>query len=153
VSATAQINTGIILAVIVFIAVLVVLVVLSVKFKTFGKAIGAILSVVGLAAVVYGIVRSNSFESQFISAFGVSDDTITLCFILGGISLVLGIILLIVGFSGKKTPVYNVQAPAMNNMNVNAVKVRCPKCQALNDESSRFCKTCGNPLTSQRTQF
>jgi hypothetical protein len=27
-----------------------------------------------------------------------------------------------------------------------AVKVRCPKCQALNDETSKFCNQCGAPL-------
>lgn len=137
----------------VFLVILVILVVLSVKFKSFGKIIGAILSIAGLAAILFGIVRANSFQSQFSRAFGASDDAMVLCFVLGGISTVLGIILFVVGNSGNKTPVVNFQAAAIDNPTVHVVKVRCPKCQALNDELSKFCKSCGNPIINEKAEI
>lgn len=144
---------AIILPIIILIAILVILIVLSAKFKAFGKAMGFIFLIAGVAAVVYGIVRTSSFESQFASFFGASDDTAMACFVLGGIGIVFGIILLAIGFSGGRAHVYNYQAPPVNNMTVNVVKVRCPNCQALNDEGARFCKICGNPLVSQKQQM
>ena len=93
--------------------ILIALIVLSAYFKTFGKIMGVIFLVPGLAALVYGVVRANSFESQITRTFGGNDEVMLACFILGGISAVLGIILLIIGFSGTKKPItYNYnQAP------------------------------------------
>jgi hypothetical protein len=74
------------------------------------------------------------------------------CLVLGGIGLVLGIILLVISRSEDKPPVFNVQAPSAHNSVVHEVKVRCTKCQALNDELSKFCKECGNPIITEKAE-
>jgi len=61
-----DISFSIVVALVFFVLVTV----LSVKFKTFSKMLGAILSVTGIVVLVFGIVRANSMASQLTRVFG-----------------------------------------------------------------------------------
>lgn len=139
-------------SIVVALVFLVLVTVLSVKFKTFSKMLGAILSVTGIVVLVFGIVRANSMASQLTRVFGGSDDIMEICFVLGGIGTLYGIILLVIASSGNKTSVVNVRGPALDNTTVPVVKVRCSKCQTLNGELSKFCKDCGNLIITEKAE-
>lgn len=128
------------------IILIVGLIFLLIKFKTFGKISGAILTIAGISSIAYGLVRANSAESQFIRAFGGTDEEMLTFLIIGGIATVVGIIFLIIGMSNNKAPVVHYQAPITKNKVINSVKVRCLKCQTLNEEEARFCGNCGETL-------
>lgn len=128
------------------IVVFIGLVVVSMIFKALGKILGAISTIAGVSGIAYGMVRANSAESQFIRAFGGTDEEMLAAFILGGIAVVLGIILFVVGMSNNKVAVVHSHAPVPNSKPIDGVKVRCPKCQALNEESAKFCVNCGETL-------
>jgi len=166
-----SIQLGLIIVILFFV---ILLIVLSTKFKTFGKMMGAIFLILGLVAIVYGINRSNSWGSQLSIYANNEEEEILLlaCYILGGISTVVGIIFIVIGFSGMKKPAtYNYnqapvnynptpttydqtsenynEPPVENSANKYIVKVRCSKCQMLNDETSNFCNVCGNLIGNQ----
>lgn len=138
------------ICIVLMLAIFILLIVLTVKFKSLGKVIGAILSISGIGAIIYGIVRINSLESKILRSFGDGDITLVICFVMGGIAMVLGIILIVIASSGNNSRSNNFIAPT--NTLVNVVKIRCLKCQAINDETSRFCNECGYPLVTDNVE-
>ncbi|MCL2138037.1 MAG: DUF3185 family protein [Treponema sp.] len=63
---------------------------------------GVILSIAGIASLIWGIYANNSLEQQFSSVMsGGSGNPGTIFIIIGAVVLVIGIVLLIMGYTKK----------------------------------------------------
>lgn len=110
--------TGIVIAAA---AALVLFIVALIAFKTVRKIFGGIFLAAGIGGLIYGFIRLDSLESKVIRAIGQGDKQMIAAFVAGGVVLVLGIIMLVVGSSGKKNiytgqmqPPPNYQMPNPN---------------------------------------
>lgn len=95
------------------IALLLFITVLAV-FKTARKIFGGILLAAGIGGVVYGFIRMESLESKLLRNIGGSDTQMIAVFVAGGVVILLGIIMLAIGFSGNRNTYTGQMQPPPN---------------------------------------
>jgi hypothetical protein len=101
--------------------------------------------VTGAIIIIIGILKSDTYESGLSMAFFGTYDLMPTCLLFGGLCIVLGIIIFIVGLRAKPSAI-KIQPSNIIDHTETIVKIRCPQCQSLNDETARYCVRCGNLL-------
>ena len=105
---------------------------------------GAVLIVLGIGALGYGLYLNNSVEAQLNAFFSSGTVDPGTPWIIGGvIGLIIGVILLIIGLTKK--PAQPSAAPSMmSGPGAN----RCPNCGAPLENDAAFCGVCGKPVAT-----
>lgn len=105
---------------------------------------GAILIVLGIGALSYGLHLNNSVEAQLSAFFSSGTVDPGTPWVIGGvIGLIVGAILLIVGLAKK--PAQWSAAPGM--MPASGAN-RCPYCGVPLERDAAFCGVCGRPVNA-----
>lgn len=135
------------------VALVVLLIILLVKSRVARMVFGILFTTGGALSAIFGILRANTWQSKILRGFGGSDDVIITCLVAGGISVILGIILLATSGSPAQHNNINVyEKPITAEPIKQVVKIRCISCQSLNDESAKFCENCGTPLSNTKVE-
>lgn len=101
----------------------------------------------GVMFILFGIFAASIPELGLLGPGEALDPRIApLCFVFGLIFFIIGA----VSKKGTKSIQQPIQVPSVaispQVTKAQVVKIKCPRCDHLNDEDAKFCMKCGSPL-------
>lgn len=105
------------------------------------RLVGFTILVFGLALFLIGITTNNG-DYYYFGDYRVFGSTMKTIMILGGMILSLISVPILTTIEQLKETFNRM----LSSSNSKTIKVRCNKCQTLNDETAAFCANCGNKL-------